>query len=247
MRSRILYALLLFALGLILLSAVLSNITLGWQSRIVTDVSLSAVSMAGTVMAVLLGVSSVAREVERRTYYAILAKPVSRNAYVLGKWLGVVATVYLNVALMMVAATAVIAAYTDTGKQGFQYAAVPYLLTLGLTLVRLALVSAIAVAFSTFTSSTVATISSVGLVIAGYFTGELHFFLLRSESDLTRAVGRAIYYAVPDLAALDTLPLLVQGRSFGPADVGASLVYGLCYSAFLLVGSCWIFSRRDLN
>jgi ABC-type transport system involved in multi-copper enzyme maturation permease subunit len=105
LRDRVLYALLLFAVGLILMSAVLSNLTLGYRDRIVTDLCLSAVTFAGMAMAVLLGVGSVAREIERRTVQPLLAKPITRTSFVIGKFAGVSATVALNVGLMMIAAT----------------------------------------------------------------------------------------------------------------------------------------------
>src|SRR5690606_34996174 len=82
LRERILYGLLAFAVGLILLSAVLSNVTLGWPVRIVTDLSLSAISLGGAAMAILLGVRSVASEIERRVAYPVLARPIARWTYV---------------------------------------------------------------------------------------------------------------------------------------------------------------------
>lgn len=244
LRDRILYGVLAFGVGLILLSAVLSNLTLGWQVRIVTDFSLSAITLAGSIMAILLGVSSVARELERKTAYPLLAKPISRASYVVGKYVGVLATVYLNVVLMMGAATVMIAAYSHEGL--FQYPALPYLATLGLCLLRLAVIAAFAVLFSTFTSSTVAFIASLGMALSGYFSSELRFFLERSESAATQIIGKAIYWTVPDFAAIDTLPRLIHGHPIGFAQVGFSAAYAACYAAGLIVVAALIFSRRDL-
>lgn len=243
-RDRILYGLLVFAVGLILLSAVLSNLTLGYQVRIVTNVSLSAITLAGTLMSVLLGVGSVSREIERRTSYPILAKPITRAEYLAGKYFGVLATVYLNVLLMMAAATLMIQQYTDNAF--FQYPLLPYLFTLGLTLLRLAVVAAIALTLSTFTSSTVALIGTVGLTLAGYFTAELRFFLTKSESEATQWLGNALYYAVPDFSALDTLPLLLHGHAVTAPTAIAATGYAVCYIVFLLTAASLIFSRRDL-
>lgn len=243
-RSRILYLLLAFAIGLILLSAVLSDLTLGWQVRIVTDVSLSAITIAGSLLALLLGVGSVAGEVERRTAYPILGKPVTRGEFVVGKWVGVLGTTYLNVLLMMLAATAMIARYSHEGF--FQYTAGAYLATLALTLLRLAVIAGMAVAFSTFTSSTVAMIASVGLTVAGYFTGELRFFLTRSDDPVLRPLGQALYYAVPDFAALDTLPRLLHGHEILAPQVGWAALYAVTYAVAVLVIACRIFARRDL-
>ncbi len=243
-RSKILYGVALFALGLILFSAVLSQITLGHQVRIVTDVSLSATSLAGTLMAVLLGVGSVAREVERRTYYPVLAKPIGRAEYVLGKWLGVVATVWLNVAVMLVLSALMIAAYSHDGA--FQYDLGDFLVTCGLTLLRLAVIAAIAVAFSTFASSTVALIGSVGVVVAGFFTAEVRYFMAKTGRG-NQLVGDALYFVLPDFQAIDGLSRLVHGDHLGLGALLAPAAYAVTWSAFLLLAACVIFSRRDLS
>lgn len=244
-RNRILYVMALFAAGLILFSAVLSNLTLGFQVRIVTDLSLSAASLVGTTIAVLLGVTSVARELERRTYFPVLARPISRADFVIGKWLGVTATTWLIEAAMMALATVMIAAYTHEGS--FQYAAGPYVTTLLLTLVRLAVIAAIAVGTSTLASSTVATMATVTVLLAGYTTDEVRWFLRGNESPLAPYVGTALYHALPDLAALDALPRLLYGDPLGLEVVWAPVLYSLAWTAVLLGGSSLVFSRRDLT
>lgn len=243
-RNRILYGLLLFAVGMILLSAVLSNLTLGHPVRIVTDVSLSAVSLSGTLIAILLGVNAVAGEVQRRTLFPVLAKPVSRGEYVLGKYLGVFATVSINMAVMMVASTAMIAAYT--AEKSFEYPVGAFAATLALSLLRAGLVAAISLALSTIASSTVAFIGALGLTLAGYFTDGLRFFLGKSESSVTRAVGEAVYYFVPDFVTLDPLAKLVHGEPVLTPQLAAAAGYGVLYCAVALIAAVLAFSRRDL-
>jgi ABC-type transport system involved in multi-copper enzyme maturation permease subunit len=243
-RDRILYGLLLFALGMILLSAVLSTLTMGHPVRIVTNLCFTAISVAGALMAILLGVGAVAREVERRTAYPVLAKPVSRAGYVVGKYVGVLATVYLNVLVMMAATTVMIVAYQHVSP--FQYPIDDYLLTLGLALVRLALIGAIAVAFSTFTSSTVALIASVGITVAGHLTAELRAMLGRSEDPLTRAMADGLFFVVPDFAAMEALPRLLHGEPILAGGAGLAAAYGLLYAAAVLALAVAAFTRRDM-
>jgi Cu-processing system permease protein len=243
-RERILYGLLVFALGLILLSAVLSSLTMGFPVRIVTDVCFTAISISGALMAILLGVGSVARELERRTAYPVLAKPISRGGYVLGKYVGVVGTVYLNVILMMVATTIMIAQYQH--REPFQYPISDYLLSLGLELVRLAVIAAIAVAFSTFASSTVAFIASLGLTVAGHMTAELHAMLARSDDVGVRRIGDALYLTVPDLSTMVALPRLLHDERVLTSGAAFAAGYGLCYAAAVLAVAVSAFARRDL-
>ncbi|HWV39387.1 MAG TPA: ABC transporter permease subunit [Vulgatibacter sp.] len=245
LRDRILYGVLAFGVALILLSAVLSNVTLGWPVRIVTDLSISAISLGGAVMAILLGVRAVAVELEKRVAFPVLARPISRGWFVLGKYLGVVGTVYLNVGLMIAAATGMIAAYSHEGA--FQYDVGAYAATLGLLLLKLALVAAIAVLFSSFTSSTVSFIAATGVTIAGHLTGELRFFLGRSEQAATRFLGDALYWLLPDMATMEGLSRLIHGLPILNAQATAAAVYGACYAVGLLVAAAMIFEKRDLS
>ena len=244
LRDRILYGVLAFGIGLILLSAVLSNVTLGWPVRIVTDLSLSAISVGGSAMAILLGVRAVAVELEKRVAFPVLARPISRGWYVLGKYVGVLGTVYLNVGLMFLAATGMIAAYTHDGA--FQYPAGAYLATLGLLLLKLGVIAAIAVLFSCSTSSTVAFIAATGLTLAGHLTGELRSFLGQSESAATRFVGDLLYWTLPDMATMEGLSRLIHGQAILTGQAVAAAIYGSAYIAALLVAASLIFEKRDL-
>lgn len=242
-RDRILYGLLAFALGMILLSAVLSNLTLGFGVRIVTDLSLSAISVAGTTIAILLGVGAIAREIERRTALPLLAMPIERWQYVIGRYLGVVATVWLNVVPMMIAASLMIWAF---GPSGFPYSLADFVTTLILALCRFALTAAVAVALSSIASSTVSLIASSGVTIAGYLTGELRFFLEKSDDPFTQKIGTAVYYIVPDFSLLDGLSRLLHGDALLTPVTLAAVGYALCYAVVVLSVAIQAFGRRDI-
>lgn len=244
LRDRILYGVLLFAVGLILFSTILSDLTLGQPLRIVTDLSLSAVSVGGILMALLLGSSSIARELDKRTVYPILAKCTSRPVYLLGKYIGVVGTVWLNAALMAAAATLMVGHFS-TGD-GFPYPPAAYLAAVALTLLRLALAAAIAVALSAIASTTVSLLASSGLVMAGHFTADLRFFLERSDNPMSQELGRGIRYLLPDFQMLDVLPKLIHGHPILTAELAWSAIYAVGYGSMVLLCAGLVFSRRDM-
>jgi ABC-type transport system involved in multi-copper enzyme maturation permease subunit len=244
MRDRIMYSILLFGAGLIVLSGALSNLTLGYRFRIVTDISLSSITFAGISMAVLLGSNSISREVERRTVLPILAKPLHRWLWVLGKYIGILSTAALNILAMACCATLVLLLFRDPNAPIYSWTA--YAGTLGLNIVRVGVVAAVAVLFSTFVSSTVAVIATIGFAIAGYLAGELRF-LLENQHDALAAASEIIFYIVPDLAAIDTLSLLLHSHPIGAPSVLFATAYAVCYILFALFAAGWIFSRRDLT
>lgn len=247
LRERILYLVLAFGIGLVLLSSILTTLTVGYRIRVVTDVSLSAVNFSGLALCTLLGVTAVRRDIEGRLIYPILAKPIGRSVYILGKHAGVVATTWLNAALMLVLATSLVLFYASAEPEGRLFSWADYSITCLLLLVRLTLVATIAVTLATVSSSTVATIGTIGFSIAGYLSGDLRRFLGMSDSPLLRGFGELIYNVLPDLRMLDTLGLLVHGQVVLSVQLWVGLAYAACYTVGLLTIACVAFARSDLQ
>ena len=99
-RDRVLYNLVVFALLLIGGAVFLGELSAGQEAKIIVDLGLSATLLFGMFIAVFVGVGLVYKEIERRTLYAILSKPVSRGEFLLGKYLGLCLTLFVNVAIM---------------------------------------------------------------------------------------------------------------------------------------------------
>lgn len=237
-RQKIAANLLVFALVLIAGSVVLSELTFGEQYRIIADLALSSAAVFGTLIAVFLGAGLVAGDVQRRTLFPILAKPVSRTEYLLGRYGGLVATLTLNLAVMAAATIAVLAVY----RSSFAFlTTTPLALAFVALAAQLAMVAAIALVFSTFTNTTLAVIATLALTAAGH--------LSRSAMPYWRQtlLGRVLAHLCPNLAALDLKVEVVYQRHVAIADAGLRLGYAAVYVALLLVIAAMVFSRRDLR
>ncbi len=238
LRQKLAVNLLLFALLLICASFTISELTFGEQYRIIADLALSSAQLFGTLIAVFLGAGLVSGEIQRRTLYPVLAKPVSRVQYVLGRYAGLVAMLWLNLAVMAAVSTGVLARYLEgasflwTTPFGWAFAG------LG---AQLAVVAAVAVLFSTFTNTTLAAIFTLALALAGHFSREA--FVYWRDAPALRAIGLAI----PNLAALDYKLELVYRDALRPAQVGLALGYAALYAAIALALASAIFARRDLR
>src|SRR5260370_25105905 len=99
-RDRVLYNLVVFALLLIAGAIFLGELSAGQEAKIIVDLGLSAILLFGVFIAVFVGVGLVYKEIERRTLYAILSKPVGRGEFLLGKYLGLCLTLLANVIVM---------------------------------------------------------------------------------------------------------------------------------------------------
>lgn len=238
LRQKLAVNLLLFALLVITGSIVLSELTFGEQYRIIADLALSAAQIFGTLIAVFIGAGIIAGDVQRRVLYPILAKPIGRWQYVVGRYLGLVTTLWLNLAVMGVTTAVVLAVYLGGTDKMLATPIGPALLGLA---AQLAVVGAVAVLFSAFTNTTLAVIFTLSLTVAGHFVRELLVYW--RGFPLLRAVGLLL----PNLAALDYKVNLVYQEAVPATQLGLSLLHAVLYLATTLAFAAAVFGRKDLR
>jgi ABC-type transport system involved in multi-copper enzyme maturation permease subunit len=252
-RDKVLYNLVGFAILLIAASFLLGQLTAGQDIKIIKDLGLAATSIFGLFIAVFIGIGLVSKEVERRSIYSLLSKPIDRYQLVLGKYAGLTLTLAVNLSVMA------IALYTVLGYMAWVAgpaaaaawdapALDPALLTaIGLTFVELAIVTAIALFFSTFSTPLLSAALTVGLFIAGRFSADLRNFNDVVESPLAAALAKAFYWMLPNFSPFDVRTQVVHGQPIAAGDVALTVVYGLLYIAALLVAAVAVFARRDFK
>jgi ABC-type transport system involved in multi-copper enzyme maturation permease subunit len=243
LRQKLAVNLLVFALALVAASFTISTLTFGEQYRIIVDIGLSAMEIFGTLIAVFLGAGLIARDVERRTVYPIIAKPVSRAAYVIGRYLGLVATTTLNMLVMAAVFTAVLAFYL----RGLGFLSdTPFLAVLASMTVRFAVVGAVACFFSCFTTATLSAIFTLSLVVAGLLSSDLVRYWAQ-QGPVARAVGRFAFVLVPNLEALNLKEAMVYKDPVSMSFAVTGIGYGILYAAAILAFAVAVFSQRDLR
>jgi ABC-type transport system involved in multi-copper enzyme maturation permease subunit len=240
-RDKVLYNLVFFALLVMAASAVIGNMTLGEGIKIIMDLSLAAMSVFGLLIAIFVGIGLVHKEIQRRTVYMLLAKPISRRNFVIGKYLGLMLVIALNVAIMTAALLALMALYTEGPMNWGVLTAVL------LILVELMVVTAVAVLFSTFSTPTLSAMLTLGVWVIGRFSSDLVDFASRTEDPLTRAAVTGVHYILPNLEKFDVKNLVVYRMAIDPAYVGGAVVYGLLYILLLIGLAAVIFERRDFK
>lgn len=252
-RDRVPYSLVVFATLLIAASYLISQLTAGQDLKIIKDLGLAAMAVFGLLIAVFIGIGLVTKEVEKRSIYALLAKPISREQFLLGKYAGLAFTLVVNLGAMAVAYFAVLL-YTDLTtaasiKAGWPAPAVDprLLVAVGLILAEMMLVTAVALFFSTFSSPLLSTLLTLGLWVAGHFNADLRNFEAVVDSPVAAAVARALYYVLPNLAPFDVKAEVVHGVPVAWAAVAWTLAYAAVYIAALLVAAILIFRRRDFK
>ena len=252
-RDKVLYNLVFFAILLIGASYLLGQLTAGQDVKIIKDLGLSATLLFGVFIAVFIGIGLVSKEVERRSIYSLLAKPIRREQFLLGKYLGLVLTLLVNVAVMTTALYVVLGVMRLAHPEFLKAAPEapmldPALLeAVALIFGELAIVTAIALFFSTFSTPLLSAALTIGLYIVGHFNTDLKNFEHVVRSRAAAAIARGLYYVLPNLAPFDVKAAVVHGQPVPAGYLLLTMAYGLVYIAALLAGASAIFRRRDFK
>jgi ABC-type transport system involved in multi-copper enzyme maturation permease subunit len=252
-RDKVLYSIVLFAVIVILASLLLGQLTAGQEVKIIKDLGLSAISLFGHFIAIFIGIGLVSKEVERRSIYALLAKPVSRSQFIAGKYAGLLLTLAANVAVMTIALYAVLGYMTVSEsaefRAGWEAPGMDPALLVAILLIfcELAVVTAIALFFSSFSTPLVSAGLTLALWAIGHFNADLRNVEGVVESRPVAWLARVLYHLMPDFAAFDVKSQVVHGLVLPPAYVASTIAYAVAYIACLLVLATVIFSRRDFK
>lgn len=252
-RDRVPLSVVAFAVLLIGVSYLIGQLTAGQDLKIIKDLGLAALSIFGLTITVFIGISLVSKEVERRSIYALLSKPVTREEFLIGKYLGLVTTLAVNLGAMTLALYVVLFYLDQTASDAVRASwAAPATDTRLLTAVvlifaELTLVTALALFFSTFSSPLLAAALTLGLWVAGHFSADLRSFATVVDAPVVVYLARALYYVLPNLAPFNVKAEVVHGVPVASSHVVLTLTYAAVYTTVLLASAVAIFRRRDLK
>jgi ABC-type transport system involved in multi-copper enzyme maturation permease subunit len=252
-RDRIFYNLVLFAVLLVGASILIGQLTAGQDVKIIKDLGLSATSVFGLFISIFVGINLVSKEVERRSVYPLLAKPIRRSEFIVGKYAGLLLTLMVNVVVMTLALYAVLFWLARGVPANIQAvwdapALDPALLkAVALIYVDLAVVTAVAVLFSTYSSPLLSAVFTLCIYVVGQFNEDLKRLDQIVGAPAAGIIGKACYYLLPDFAKFDVKLAVVHGAPVGDGYMLWTTAYAAVYIAALLFGACLIFSRRDFK
>ena len=239
-RNKLLYNLLLFAVLMIASSVIIADLHLGHAERIYLDFGLSAIALFGTLIAIFVGINLVYREISLKTVYTLLAKPVHRWEFLLGKYAGLVALLFLEIALMG-GCFLVLLLLQDSEVTS------SLVLAIGMIFLELVLITAVAIFFSSFTTPYLAGMFTVALWIIGHLLADLRAFGEHSEIGSLQRLTEVLYWTLPNLDRVDIKSLAAAGHPLETAQLAVSALYAVGYSTMLLLASVVLFRRRDFR
>ncbi|WP_448381397.1 ABC transporter permease subunit [Gloeomargarita sp.] len=239
LRERLLYLAGLYAIGLVAGGALIAEVAAATENKIITDFGLAMMLIFGLVIVIFTTPNLLAREVEKRTIFIVVAKPISRLELVVGKHIGLL----LGLVLLTVVMAGIYLAYLSLLK--ITYPFVPVITAIALMLMEFALLTAAALLFSVFTSPLIATFLTLATFFIGHLSSDVITLgrLIRNPQLL--AVLKGFFLVVPDLSRLDLKNTAVYGLLPDAGVLISSVIYGLLYTIFLLALTVFIFARRE--
>jgi ABC-type transport system involved in multi-copper enzyme maturation permease subunit len=242
-RDRVLYNLIFFALVMMGAAIFVGQISIGIERLVIINLGLSAISIFGLVMAVFIGVGLVYKEMEKRTLYSLLSKPIRRWEFLVGKYAGLLLTLAVNTALMTLGLAAAV-----------YYVGRPFLrsdssmfVAIYFILLELALVTAIALFFSCFSSPMLSTLFTLGIYVAGVFTPDIRNVGDLTNSPAVKTAMRALYYLIPNFHNFNAISAAGHGEMIPSSLIWQNTLYALLYVTVVMFASSVVFSRRNLK
>lgn len=239
-RDRAQWILLLYAVVVIGGASVLTPLAMGEGYRVTRDLGLAALSIIGLVLIILVGSGLVHKELDRRTVLTVLAKPVRRTEFLLGKYLGLMAMVTLIFVGMVLLLAAVLLVMEHRIEPAVLCAA-------GFTYAEMAVMTAVVVAFSAFVSPALAGIFTLAVAVMGHFAGDLLRFADTAGNPVLAWLSRGVYVVLPHLDSFNWRAEAAYGVLPDPAQAVRIAVYALLYAGSLLALGSGIFTQREFR
>jgi ABC-type transport system involved in multi-copper enzyme maturation permease subunit len=241
-RDRVLYNLLGFALLLSGAAIFVGQISIDIERLVVINLGLTAVSLFGIVIAIFIGIGLVSKEIEKRTLYTVLSRPVRRWEFIVGKFLGLAGTLAVNTFFM---AIGVFGALLYVAHK-FSAPDMQILIALYFIILEFLIICSVALLFSSFSSPLLSAVFAFSLFLIGSFADDLRGFAGLTHG-FTRWFATGAAYLVPNFSALNVISAVAHQQSLSASLVLQNTAYALLYTVTALSGAVLIFDRRNLK
>jgi ABC-type transport system involved in multi-copper enzyme maturation permease subunit len=241
-RDRVLYNLIAFALLLSGAAILVGQISIEIEKLVVINLGLTAVSLFGVVIAIFIGIGLVSKEIDKRTLYTVLSRPVRRWEFIIGKFCGLAGTLVVNAFFM---AVGVFAALFYVSHK-FVRADALILVALYFIVLEFLIVCSVALLFSSFSSPLLSAVFTFSLFVIGSFAEDLRNFAGMAHG-VSRWLATGAAYLVPNFSAFNVITSIAHEQPVAGQLILQNTLYALFYAAMALSGAILIFEHRNLK
>ena len=241
-RDRVLYNLIAFALLLSGTAVLIGQISIEIERLVVVNLGLTAVSLFGIVIAIFIGIGLVSKEIEKRTLYTVLSRPVRRWEFIIGKFFGLAGTLVVNTAFMAIGVFGALlyVAHKFSAPDAYIFVALYFIV------LEFVIICSISLLFSSFSSPLLSALFAFALFVIGSFADDLRGFAALTHG-VTRWFVTAAAYLVPNFSALNVISAVAHQQAVSGQLIVQNTLYAVFYSVMVLSGAVLIFERRNLK
>jgi len=237
-RDRILYLLLFFAVVSLIFSRLLAILAVGDRVKIIMDVGLASLSLFGALMAILMGTSLVFKEIDKKTIYTLLSKPIHRYQFLLGKFFGLILTLLVMLFLMSLIFIVIVLLHSGRIEWGM-FAALAFIF------LELCLITAVAMFFSCISSPILSSVFSLSFYLIGHLSWGLETLINKIKPGFGKTIAQVFYTLIPDLENFNFKTEIVHYLPVPPQVFLYATIYGIMYTLFVLTAAMLVFRKRD--
>ena len=241
-RDRVLYNLIAFALLLSGAAILVGQISIDIEKLVVINLGLTAVTLFGVVIAIFIGIGLVSKEIEKRTLYTVLSRPVRRWEFIVGKFFGLAGTLAVNTFFMAIGVFGALlyVAHKFAGGDSLIFVALYFIVLQFLIICSLALL------FSSFSTPLLSAVFAFSLYVIGSFADDLRGFATLAHG-ITHWIATGAAYLVPNFSALNVVTTVAHQQPISGQLILQNTLYALFYTTMALSGAVLIFDRRNLK
>ena len=241
-RDRVLYNLIVFALLMIGASLLLGQITIAVQRELLINLGLTAISVFGVLIAIFIGIGLVSKEIDKRTLYTVLTRPVQRWAFILGKFFGLLGTLVVNAGIMTIGFFLALAYL----MRGFERSDLTILVAIYFILLQFMIVTAVALLFSSFSTPIESAVLSFAVFVIGSLSDDLRVFA-QSAKGISHYFAVGMAYLIPNFSALNVITQVSHGKPVAFNFIGYNTLYAFMYTGAAICAACIIFQNRNMK
>jgi len=238
-RKKLLFIVFSFSLLLLAASTVLVPLSLGEESKIIMDIGLGSISIFGILLAILIGSQLVFNELERKTIYFIISKPVRRETFIIGKFFGLLLTLTVVIFILIVWFYVILFLLTGLHPASL-------LISVFLSYLEIVIITAFCIFFSTFTSPIFSSLFTFLLFVIGRLAPDIQLFASKTGNPFAHFSLQFVYYIIPNLSNFNVRGMVVHSETVPQNHILFAIAYAFIYTIILLVASSEIFRRKDL-
>ena len=240
LKSKILWNVGVIGLLMAILTYVSSEFTFGAPLRVAIDIGLASLSLSSYVITLLIGVSLIQKEEDSRTIYLIISRPASRTSFLVGKILGVVAFLALNVFLLCCCTVAIVLLLG--GKIS------PLVATAMLfSVMEAVMLLCVVVLLSLVANPALTLMGAVLVLVAGHAVVETSGYAFVKSRPWLQQVLDFYHLVLPGFYRFNLKDLVLHQEAVSTGQVLYVTLYWLCYSCGLVSASAWILNRKNLD